>query len=143
MGVAWAVCILGWLAVYLMPDQYEARSRFYVDTSSALAPFVRNLSVEMDVNQQVDLVREGHRGARGADERGAQTDLDIKATEPGELEYLLESLRKRHRYHGWRTIRRWLMVRETIITRSASGTRTGSARSKSCRSCSTRSSKTR
>jgi polysaccharide chain length determinant protein (PEP-CTERM system associated) len=95
MGVAWAVCILGWLAVYLMPDQYEARSRFYVDTTSALAPFVRNLSVEMDVNQQVDLVKKVIVGREALMNVARTTDLDIKATEPGELEYLLESLRKR------------------------------------------------
>ena len=94
MGVAWAVCILGWLAVYLMPDQYEARSRFYVDTTSALAPFVRNLSVEMDVNQQVDLVKKVIVGREALLNVARETDLDIKATTPDELESLLESLRK-------------------------------------------------
>ena len=36
LGAAWAVCVVGWLAVYFTPDKYEASSRFYVDTSSAL-----------------------------------------------------------------------------------------------------------
>jgi polysaccharide chain length determinant protein (PEP-CTERM system associated) len=94
MGVAWAVCILGWLAVYFTPDQYEARSRFYVDTSSALAPFVRNLSVEMDVNQQVDLVRQAIVGREALLNVARETDLDIKATTPIKLEALLESLRE-------------------------------------------------
>jgi polysaccharide chain length determinant protein (PEP-CTERM system associated) len=93
MGVAWAVCILGWAAVYLTPDQYEARSRFYVDTSSALAPFVRNLSVEMDVNQQVDLVKQVIVGREALLNVARETDLDIKATTPDELESLLENLR--------------------------------------------------
>ena len=26
MGVAWAVCVLGWFAIYSMPDIYEARN---------------------------------------------------------------------------------------------------------------------
>lgn len=94
LGVAWVACILGWLVVYFMPDQYEARSRFYVDTSSALAPFVRNLSVEMDVNQQVDLVRQAIVGREALLNVARETDLDIKATTPIELEALLESLRE-------------------------------------------------
>jgi polysaccharide chain length determinant protein (PEP-CTERM system associated) len=94
IGVAWAVCILGWLAVYLTPDQYEARSRFYVDTSSALAPFVRNLSVEMDVNQQVDLVRKAIVGREALLSVARETDLDIATDTPDELEALIEGLRK-------------------------------------------------
>jgi polysaccharide chain length determinant protein (PEP-CTERM system associated) len=93
MGVAWAVCILGWLAIYLTPDQYEARSRFYIDTSSALAPFVRNLSVEMDVNQQVNLVKQVIVGREALLNVARETDLDIKATTPDALESLLEGLR--------------------------------------------------
>ena len=45
LSVAWAICTLGWLAVYFTPNRYEATSRVFVDTSSALAPFVAGLSV--------------------------------------------------------------------------------------------------
>ncbi len=58
LGVAWAVCALGWLAVYLTPDTYEARARFYLDAQSALEPFVKDLSVALDVDQQVDMVKQ-------------------------------------------------------------------------------------
>ena len=95
LGVAWAVCALGWLAVYFTPDKYEASSRFYVDTSSALAPFVRNLSVEMDVDQQVDLVKQLIVGREALLKVARETDLDIEATTPIELDSLLESLRER------------------------------------------------
>ncbi|MBK6351802.1 MAG: hypothetical protein IPF50_19415 [Proteobacteria bacterium] len=95
LAVAWAVCTLGWLAVYFTPDKYEASSRFYVDTSSALAPFVRNLSVEMDVDQQVDLVKQLIVGREALLKVARETDLDIQATTPIELDALLESLRAR------------------------------------------------
>ncbi len=95
LAVAWAVCALGWLAVYLTPDKYEASSRFYVDTSSALAPFVRNLSVEMDVDQQVDLVKQMIVGREALLNVARETDLDIQATTPIELDALLEGLRAR------------------------------------------------
>ncbi len=95
LAVAWAVCTLGWLAVYFTPDKYEASSRFYVDTSSALAPFVRNLSVEMDVDQQVDLVKQLIVGREALLKVARETDLDIQATTPIELDALLENLRAR------------------------------------------------
>jgi polysaccharide chain length determinant protein (PEP-CTERM system associated) len=98
--VAWVVCVLGWLAVYLTPDQYEASARFYVDTSSALAPFVRNLSVEMDVDQQVDLVKQLIVGREALLKVARETDLDIKASTPIELDALLESLRERIKITG-------------------------------------------
>ncbi len=82
LAVAWAVCALGWLAVYFTPDKYEASSRFYVDTSSALAPFVRNLSVEMDVDQQVDLVKQLIVGREALLKVARETDLDIQAPTP-------------------------------------------------------------
>jgi len=93
-GVAWGVCLVGWLAVYLTPDQYEANSRFFVETSSALAPFVRGLSVELDVNDQVNLVKQAIVGRDALLNVARETDLDIKATTPDALEALLEDLRK-------------------------------------------------
>lgn len=95
VGVTWAVCLLGWLAVYLTPDQFEAVSRFYIDTTSTLAPFVRNLSVEMDVDQQVDLVKQAILGREPLLKVARETDLDIHITTPAELETLLQSLRER------------------------------------------------
>jgi len=102
VGVAWAVCLLGWLAVYLTPDQFEARSRFYIDTTSTLAPFVRNLSVEMDVDEQVDLVKQAILGREPLLKVARETDLDIHVTTPAELETLLQSLRERIEITGGR-----------------------------------------
>ena len=93
LGVAWTVCLLGWVAVYLTPDTYEARARFYLDTSSAIEPFVRGLSVGMDVNQQVTLVRQVVLGRDALLNVARETDLAIEATTPNALEALLESLR--------------------------------------------------
>jgi polysaccharide chain length determinant protein (PEP-CTERM system associated) len=92
LAVAWVVSVLGWLAVYLTPDTYEARARFYLDTSSALEPFVRNLSVGLDVDQQVDLVKQLVVGRDGLLKVARETDLDIGARAPVELEAILEKL---------------------------------------------------
>lgn len=37
LAVAWAVCILGWLVVALIPNTYESRTRIFVQLDDALA----------------------------------------------------------------------------------------------------------
>ena len=37
LGVAWAICLLGWLVVALIPNSYESRSRIFVQLDDALA----------------------------------------------------------------------------------------------------------
>ena len=93
LAVAWTVCALGWLVIYLTPDTYEARARFYLDASSVLEPFVKNLSVGMDVDQQVDLVKQVVLGREALLNVARETDLDIQAKTPAQLEALLEKLR--------------------------------------------------
>lgn len=100
VAVAWAVCVLGWLGVYLTPDTYEARARFYLDASSALEPFVRDLSVGIDVDQQVDLVRQVVLGRQALLTVARETGLDVKATTPLELDKVLERLRDRIALEG-------------------------------------------
>jgi polysaccharide chain length determinant protein (PEP-CTERM system associated) len=93
LGVAWAVCALGWLAVYLTPDTYEARARFYLDTSSALAPFVKDLSVGLDVDQQVDLVKQVVLGREALLNVAREADFALGTATPGELEAASDRLK--------------------------------------------------
>ena len=93
LGVAWAVCALGWLAVYLTPDTYEARAGFYLDTSSALAPFVKDLSVGLDVDQQVDLVKKVVLGREALLNVAREAGMDVVAATPDEVGAMLETLR--------------------------------------------------
>ncbi|GGC19412.1 chain-length determining protein [Novosphingobium marinum] len=37
LAVAWGVCLLGWLAVAMVPNSYESRSRIFVQLDDALA----------------------------------------------------------------------------------------------------------
>ena len=37
LGVAWAVCLLGWLLVAMVPNSYESRARIFVQLDDALA----------------------------------------------------------------------------------------------------------
>ena len=56
MGVAWAVCVLGWLGVALIPNQFQAVAMIYVDTDTMMAPLLRDLTVTTDPQQQVSVM---------------------------------------------------------------------------------------
>ena len=52
----WIIASGGWLAVYLVPDRYEASARVHVDTQSVLRPLLHGLVVQPDVNQMVAMM---------------------------------------------------------------------------------------
>lgn len=55
---AWIVALIGWAVVFLLPDVYQANSRVFVDTKTALKPVLENLVLDQDVNAQLNLVRQ-------------------------------------------------------------------------------------
>jgi polysaccharide chain length determinant protein (PEP-CTERM system associated) len=55
---AWAICLLGWLAVLAMPNIYEASARVYLDTQGALRPLLKGLAVEPNIESELDMVRQ-------------------------------------------------------------------------------------
>jgi polysaccharide chain length determinant protein (PEP-CTERM system associated) len=55
---AWIVAPLGWLVIFALPDVYQANSRVFVDTKTALKPALKDLVLDQDVNGQLNLVRQ-------------------------------------------------------------------------------------
>lgn len=58
VGLACAIALAGWLAVFALPDEYEADARVFVDTRTALKPALQGLAVEQDVSAQLNYVRQ-------------------------------------------------------------------------------------
>lgn len=56
LAVAWLVGLVGGVAVARIPDRFEATARVFVDTKSVLRPLMRDLTVELDVDQTVALL---------------------------------------------------------------------------------------
>ena len=42
-------CLVGWVVINALPDQYQATGRIYVDTKTVLQPLLKGLAVEPDV----------------------------------------------------------------------------------------------
>ncbi|MFO0447734.1 MAG: XrtA system polysaccharide chain length determinant [Pseudomonadota bacterium] len=56
--VAWAACLVGWGAVLALPNEYEAGTRVFVDTRTALSPVLRGLAIEDDASAYLNFARE-------------------------------------------------------------------------------------
>jgi polysaccharide chain length determinant protein (PEP-CTERM system associated) len=91
---AWILCCLGWLVLLVLPDQYKASARVYVNTKTALSPVLEGISVESDVRSAIDQVREAllSRPNLALVAKGAKLDTEVH--NPADLDALLSSLRK-------------------------------------------------
>ncbi|HWZ64335.1 MAG TPA: XrtA system polysaccharide chain length determinant [Steroidobacteraceae bacterium] len=58
LGLACAIAFAGWVAVFALPDEYEASARVFVDTRTALKPALQGLAPEQDVSAQLNYVRQ-------------------------------------------------------------------------------------
>ncbi len=91
---AWLVSAAGAVVVYKIPDQYEASARIYVDTQSILKPLMSGLTVQPNVEQQVGMLSRTLISRPNVEKLVRMADLDLKNTNKGDQEALIERLTK-------------------------------------------------
>src|SRR6202050_4005394 len=57
-AVAIVVAVVGWTIVFALPDRFEADARVFVDTRTALKPALQGLTVDQNVDAQINFVRQ-------------------------------------------------------------------------------------
>lgn len=96
LAVAFIVAIAGWVVVFALPDLYEADAKVFVDTGTALKPVLEGLSLDQDVNAQLNYVRQsllaGPELEKIAQESGV---MPPSVTDPRQQEALLDLFSKR------------------------------------------------
>jgi polysaccharide chain length determinant protein (PEP-CTERM system associated) len=92
LGVAWGVCAIGWLSVYLIPDRFEARARVNVDTRTPLREQLQGIAVEQNVEMQLNLVRQQLLGRASLDKVASKTGLDARVITPQQRDQLITDL---------------------------------------------------
>jgi protein tyrosine kinase modulator len=55
---AFIVALIGWAVVFALPDRYEADARVFVDTRTALRPALQGLTIDQNVDSQINFVRQ-------------------------------------------------------------------------------------
>ncbi len=97
LWAAWSIAVVGWALVCLLPNQYEAQARVYVDTESVLKPLLSGLAVGTDVMPQVNMMTQALLSRPQLTEAARATDMHLRATTPEGLESLIQQLRMRIR----------------------------------------------
>jgi polysaccharide chain length determinant protein (PEP-CTERM system associated) len=57
VGVAWAVCVVGWVALEFVPDIYESDARLYVDTDAVLFPLLKGIAVDTESVNKIEILQ--------------------------------------------------------------------------------------
>lgn len=92
LGVAWGVCLVGWLGVALVPNAYESKARVYVNTQSLLQDKVGITQVQSQ--QELDRVRQTLASTANLERVVKETDLNRTVNGPRDLAAKITKLRE-------------------------------------------------
>lgn len=92
LAVAWIVCGAGWTAVASLPDRYESSARIYVDMDTMLGPLMKGIAVEMNLFQQIDIMRRTLLSRPNVEKIILMTDLDLTVKSDEDKERLIDEM---------------------------------------------------
>jgi polysaccharide chain length determinant protein (PEP-CTERM system associated) len=92
LAVAWIVCGAGWTAVASLPDRYESSARIYVDMDTMLGPLMKGIAVEMNLFQQIDIMRRTLLSRPNIEKVILMTDLDLSVKNDEDRERLIDDM---------------------------------------------------
>jgi len=90
---AWVVLLLALLVITLLPDRYQGSATVFVNTQTALSAATRSLSIDTNVESQIQRVREALLGGPQLAKIADETGLTAKATTPQERQKVIDKLR--------------------------------------------------
>lgn len=94
VAVAWATGIVAVIAVFTVPNRYEASARIFVDTQSILKPLMSGLAVQPNVEQQVVMLSRTLISRPNVEKLVRMADLDLKNQSKQQQEALIEAVTK-------------------------------------------------
>ncbi|MFN3820022.1 XrtA system polysaccharide chain length determinant [Blastomonas sp.] len=91
MAIAWGICVLGWLAVALIPNTYESQAQLFVQTKAILPDNTGISAVERQ--KQIDTVEQTLTSAANLEKVVRGTDMGKNLVTPREIEGAVNGLR--------------------------------------------------
>jgi len=93
--LAWLISLAGWVHVAMLPDQYQASARVYVDTQSILRPLLHGLAISVDPSAQITLMTRTLLSRPNLAKVARMTDLDLQAQDSEAMDDLLDELKEK------------------------------------------------
>jgi hypothetical protein len=90
--VAWLVCGVGWVGVYLIPNQFESSARLFVDADAILTPLLRGLAAETAPTTELEILQRTLLSRPNMEKLISKTDLDLTINSPADRERLISRL---------------------------------------------------
>jgi polysaccharide chain length determinant protein (PEP-CTERM system associated) len=94
VGVAWAICLVGWVTVSRMPDIYESSARVYMNADEALTPLLAGLAVATDVDARLERMQRTLLSGTNMKKLIRMTDLDSRVKDAADREAMVARLQK-------------------------------------------------
>lgn len=89
LGVAWGVCVLGWIAIALIPNSYESKARIYVQLDDVLS---QQLKIANGGADEIQRVKKTLAGAINLEKVVRSTDLGKDIGSQREMERAVANL---------------------------------------------------
>lgn len=90
--IAWIVALPGWIAVYVLPDQYTSQAIMHIDTKSVMRPLLKGLAVESKRESELTIMRQLLLSRKNLEEVIRATDMDLDADTPVAMDRIVEKL---------------------------------------------------
>ncbi len=92
VAAAWLFCLIGWIGIATLPNQFEATARVYIDADAVLTPLLRGIAVDSSLTDQLDLLQHMLLSRPNLERIIDKTDLQYSATTATDKERLVESM---------------------------------------------------
>ena len=92
VAAAWLICLAGWAGVAMLPNQYEASARVYIDADAVLTPLLRGIASDSSLTDQIDLLQRMLLSRPNLEKIIAKTDLQLDANSPARVQVAVEQL---------------------------------------------------
>jgi polysaccharide chain length determinant protein (PEP-CTERM system associated) len=92
ISASWLVFLIGGVAIYQIPNDFEASARVYVDAQNILKPLLAGLTTVPNIEQQVSIMSRTLLSRPNLERVTHMTDLDINAKTAKDKEEMVDKL---------------------------------------------------
>ncbi|MGF1643277.1 MAG: XrtA system polysaccharide chain length determinant [Thiotrichales bacterium] len=92
-GVTAVACLVGWAAVFALPDKYESTARLHMQGESVMGPLLKGLAAESELrNEMVSIIHRTLTSRPYLETLIQTTDLGLRANSEREKEVLMREI---------------------------------------------------